>query len=628
MQIRFTVLRGKDAGQIRRFRLEPGQQIVIGRHEDCDFPLWDEAASRRHALLELNGAQLTLVDLGSSNGTFVNGEPADRLPLSGGERVRIGETEVRIETEGFQKRETVVIKKTDYTVESSLSPADVDLATSVARDAAGAARLNTLLEFVDQIQAHDGGEPILADLLEVAVETLDASGIVVPSAQQTAEPLWSETLTRPSGFKPTSIANSIVEQVLSEGNALQISDTSANPLTRTRESIVQRGVTSILSAPIRAGKRSLGVLYLESRGDRTYNEDDLAFIATLAKITGMALVTAEKLQTSRRLLKSQSRDEDAELVTRSERLRDHLEHLSRFAASGGPVLIFGETGSGKELLARYAHRHGLYREGPFVPVNCAAIPATLLESELFGHEKGAFTGATARKAGMFELANGGTLFLDEIGELPHELQPKLLRVLETGEFFRIGGRSPVSVQLLIVSATNRDLEQASVDGTFREDLFFRLNRFRVVSPPLRERPEDITLLARHFLHLVAQRLGGSEPEFAPDAVAALEAYSWPGNVRELRNVVERAVVVANGDVIRPKDLLLNENLSSSHSPTSDRSELEPRTIEQVEEEAIRVALHHTGGKKGEAAEILGIAWPTLRRKLKKYEIDPESPLSG
>ena len=287
-------------------------------------------------------------------------------------------------------------------------------------------------------------------------------------------------------------------------------------------------------------------------------------------------------------------------------------------------MIAGETGTGKELLAQYAHQHGPFNSGPFVPVNCAAIPGTLLESELFGHEKGAFTGATARKAGMFELANEGTLFLDEVGELPPDLQPKLLRVLETGEFFRVGGRSSVSVRLLIVSATNRDLEAGARDGVFREDLFFRLNRFRVQSPPLRERPEDVSLLARHFLTSAATKSGTPEPELTRDAEQLLRCYTWPGNVRELRNVIERAMVVSREGRIEPEDLLLNSILGPPDSDSAD--DRAPRSIEQVEEQAIRVALHHTGGKKGEAAEILGIAWPTLRRKLKKYQIDPESPL--
>ncbi len=625
MQVRLTILRGKEAGQVRRFRIEAGQPVVIGRHEECDLPLWDEAASRRHALLELSGSSLTVVDLGSSNGTYVNGDQLDRLELAGGERIRIGETEFRVETEGFQKRETVVLKSgSDYTVEQSLSPEDLDLGATMAPVGDGASRLNQLLELVDRVQAEESGEDILTALLQVAVTSLHAQGIVVPCSENSDQPLWSEVVSNPKSTKPSSLANSIVEQVLRDGNALQISDTSANPLTKSRESIVSRGVRSIVASPISARGRTLGVLYLESVDDRPYDASALAFVATLGQVAGMALVAAEKLQNTRRLLRTQKKVGHADLLTESKALRASLDHLARFAASGGPVLIVGETGTGKELLAQYAHRNGPYASGPFIPVNCAAIPATLLESELFGHEKGAFTGATARKAGMFELANEGTLFLDEVGELPPELQPKLLRVLETGEFFRIGGRAPVSVRLLVLSATNRDLEAGTRDGSFREDLFFRLNRFRVQSPPLRERPEDVALLAHHFLRHAAAKLDGVEAELTSEAERVLCQYGWPGNVRELRNVIERAVVVARDGRIEPPDLLLTHSLQHDDGP--DPTDLVPRSIEEVEERAIRVALHHTGGKKGEAAEILGIAWPTLRRKLKKYRIDPDTPL--
>ncbi|MCA8959958.1 MAG: sigma 54-interacting transcriptional regulator [Planctomycetes bacterium] len=624
--VRLTVLRGKDAGQVRRFRMESGDQVVIGRHEDCDLPLWDESASRRHALLEISGGALRIVDLGSSNGLYVNGVAKERASLTGGERIRIGETEVRVETEGFQKRETVVLTAgAEYTVESALAPDELDLGASLVTDASMRARFDQLLVLVDRVQAAETGEEILSTLLGLATESLDALGLVVPCTDSSTEPLWSEAQRTPGGTKVSRLADSIVDQVLREGNALQISDTRENPLTRTRESIVSRGVTSIIAAPIAGRGSTLGAIYLEGKGDRTYTEDDLAYVGTLAKIAGMALLAAERLQASRRIVRRQNRDVAAEIVTQSPALQTSLEHLARFAGSGGPVLIAGETGTGKELLARAAHRHGPYGDGPFIAVNCAAIPASLLESELFGHEKGAFTGAIARKSGMFELANEGTLFLDEIGELPHELQPKLLRVLETGEFFRIGGRAPVSVRLLVVSATNRDLEQASREGTFREDLFFRLNRFRVHSIALRERPEDIEPLALHFLDLASKRAGTPKGQLSPEATRVLTGYRWPGNIRELRNVVERAAVVAHDGVIRPNDLLLSSSLAAGPQAISSDS-LEPKSIDQVEEEAIRIALHHTGGKKGEAAEILGIAWPTLRRKLRKYGIDADDPL--
>lgn len=628
MQIRITILRGKDSGTVRLFRVEPEQPIVIGRHEECDLPLLDEAASRRHAMLEVDSNKLLLTDLGSSNGTIVNGEPVHQRAIRGGDRISIGETEFKIETEGFHRRETVVLRHPPaYQVESTLRPDEVDLGSSVNTDSTGRRRLKQLLDLIRATQEVEDGREVLDGLLQSARDALPCRvAAVVPCASGTTELLWEDALGGSPELRKSASTKSILERVSAEGEALRITDSSDDPQLQPRESMVRRGVLSILAAPIQARSRIEGVLYLDRDREPEYSAEDLTFAATLAQIAGMALHSVERVERSRRVLATRDQRTQSPIITGSARLEKNLEHLRRFSHSGGPVLIVGETGTGKELFAQEAHRAGPYATGSFIPVNCAAIPASLLESELFGHEKGAFTGATGRKAGMFELANGGTLFLDEIGDLPLELQPKLLRVLETGSFFRIGGRGPVSVELLLISATHRDLEQQVREGGFREDLYFRLNRFRVESLALRERPEDITLLADRFLELAARRLD-RELRWSAAARGALERYSWPGNVRELRNVVERASVVAQGPEVLPDDLLLTGSLepTSASSTGSGGGPSEPRSLDEVEEEAIRVALRHTGGKKGEAAEILGIAWPTLRRKLKKYDIDADAP---
>ncbi|MFN0059675.1 MAG: sigma 54-interacting transcriptional regulator [Planctomycetota bacterium] len=628
MHIRLTILEGRDLGQTRRFRIERGQQLVLGRHEECDVPLWDEAASRRHALIELIDEAVVITDLGSSNGTFVNEAQIDKRALRSGDRVRIGETHMRLEMEGFQRRETVIIKSdASYTVESSLPLDEVDLGAQLVSDTTRRDRLNHLLRMVDDVQGEEAGERIFRTLLLAGAAALKSEhAAVVPCSSRSREPLWTEVMSSPDGRESDArVSRAIVQQVLNEGNALRVSDPLTDPLTRSRQSIVQRGVASIIAVPIAARDRVHGVLYVEgSASTRTFDEEDLAYAATLGKVAGMALRNAERLQQSRRLLRSKERAQPSEILTESAALRETLQHLARFAASGGPVLVCGETGSGKELLALHAHRSGPYAAGSFLPINCAAIPAALLESELFGHEKGAFTGATGRKAGLFELAHEGTLFLDEIGDLPMELQPKLLRVLETGQFFRVGGGTPVAVSLLLVSATHRDLAEKVTLGEFREDLFFRLNRFRVASPPLRERRPDIVLLARHFLRQACARLGAPELELSAVACEVLTAYGWPGNVRELRNVIERAVVVTRSSSIEPDDLQLSTQSSlRAAAPAADGAR--PQSLDAMEEQAIRAALRFTGGRKGEAAELLGIAWPTLRRKLKTYRIDADRP---
>lgn len=629
MQVRITILRGKDTGQVRLYRIDGDQSVVIGRHEECDLPLFDEAASRRHAIVKLESGKLTLTDLGSSNGTQLNGEPVSSQALRPGDRIAIGETQFRVEIEGFHKRETVVLRPdSDYHVENSLSPDEVDLGAGVSTDPAGRLRLAQLLELIRRAQTDADGRAILdrlATTIRGALETRVV--IVVPCASGSAEPLWEEALLTEGAGVDSNSLRSMIERVAREGDALRIGDVAQDPMTRQRESMVGRGVQSILVAPIRIrDEATQGVLYLDRDRDPSFSEEDLTYVATLAQVAGLALSGAERLERSRQILKTRDRQVESPILTRSAALEQNLTHLRRFAQSGGPVLVVGETGSGKELFAQEAHRSGPHSDGAFIPVNCAAIPASLLESELFGHEKGAFTGATGRKAGMFELADHGTLFLDEIGDMPLDLQPKLLRVLENGQFFRIGGRSPVTVRLLIVSATHRDLEDRVSDGEFREDLYFRLSRFQVTAPALRERPEDVSLLADHFLDLSSRKLD-RELHWSDAARRALVEYSWPGNVRELRNVVERASVVASGPNIEPLDLLLSgDRLTGDGGSRNDASHnAEARSLEDVEEEAIRIALRHTGGKKGEAAEILGIAWPTLRRKLKKYEIDVDCP---
>ena len=300
-----------------------------------------------------------------------------------------------------------------------------------------------------------------------------------------------------------------------------------------------------------------------------------------------------------------------EMVTQYAPMQAVLDLIARVAKSDSPVLISGESGTGKELVARALHRLSGRGSGPLVDLNCEAIADSLIETELFGFEKGAFAGALARKTGLFELAAGGTLFMDEIGGLEPKLQGKLLRVLEQGSFFRVGGTQKVEVNARIVTATNKDLSAAVADGRFRSDLFYRVNTISIVLPPLRERAVDIPLLAKSFL---AHFGGANPPRVSDDAMCALQEYRWPGNVRELRNVMERAALLANGAVIQARDLPLSEaRLSNGASHNGDDvslAELERRHIETV--------LSRTNWHQGRAASVLGISSKTLYRKIREY----------
>ena len=329
---------------------------------------------------------------------------------------------------------------------------------------------------------------------------------------------------------------------------------------------------------------------------------------------------AEKAQLLRDNVALRARAPGAEpfagILTKSPRMQEVLHIVERVAPTDSTVLVLGESGTGKELVARAIHERSQRATRPFVPLHCGALPREVFESELFGHEKGAFTGAVSAKPGLIELADGGTLFLDEIGEIEPDVQVKLLRVLETGTFFRVGGTRPRHVDVRVVAATNRDLAEAMRSGDFRQDLFYRINTITVSLPPLRERPEDILVLARHFVETNAtyglKRLG--EP-----AVAALEAYEWPGNVRELLHAIERAVILAKGEQIEPGDLPPEVG---GRSAASAAAAVPAGSLERIERQHIVNTLRQVAGHRGKAAALLEIDPKTLYRKIHAYRIEP------
>jgi len=312
------------------------------------------------------------------------------------------------------------------------------------------------------------------------------------------------------------------------------------------------------------------------------------------------------------------------LIGKSKAMQEIFRQIRRVAPTRANVLIIGETGTGKELIARAIHQHSPRRDKPFVAVNCAAIPKELLESELFGHEKGAFTGAVRQKAGYFELADGGTLFLDEIGDMSPDLQAKLLRAIETKEFWRVGGTRPIEVDVRIIAATNRDLEEAVRKGEFREDLYYRLKVFTIRVPPLRERREDIPLLVQHFIKEICEQNGMEPLKITREAMDKLINYDWPGNVRELRNVIESAVITATSDTIDVDDLPEEIRGGGRRAEEEDDSRIDVRvgmSMDEIEKEAIRKTLQMTGGNKTKAANILKIGLRTLYRKIKQYGLE-------
>ena len=336
----------------------------------------------------------------------------------------------------------------------------------------------------------------------------------------------------------------------------------------SRERILQRlkigaahGIRSSVHVPLTGRGGVVGVLSLGAQREDAFSGDDLAFLTQVARQVALAIENAlaygevseqkQKLTLEKLYLEDELRSEGKfeEIIGRSESLRRVLDQIATVAPTDSTVLIYGETGSGKELIARAVHNLSARKSGAFVKLNCAAIPTGLLESEMFGHERGAFTGAISQRIGRFELANRGTIFLDEIGDIPLELQPKLLRVLQEREFERLGSTRTMRSDARLIAATNRDLDQFVAEGKFRSDLYYRLNVFPVRVPALRERPEDIPLLVRHFVQQFSRRLGKTIDAIPAETMTALTRYPWPGNIRELQNVIERAVILTNGPVL-------------------------------------------------------------------------------
>ncbi|HYO64238.1 MAG TPA: sigma 54-interacting transcriptional regulator [Pyrinomonadaceae bacterium] len=422
--------------------------------------------------------------------------------------------------------------------------------------------------------------------------------------------------------------------LIAEGKTISLLDTELPPPVRHifNETL---GGRAALVAPVRIGRQTFGLLGLVwSQPRAAFDEHEVALVEGIAVQIGTAL---ERDQLSGEVMRLKSvlheRHAHERIIGQAPAIKRAIELALNVADTQTSVLIQGESGTGKELLANLIHYNSRRKDRPYVKLNCGAIPETLLESELFGHERGAFTDARSRRRGKFEEADGGTLFLDEIGEMSLSAQVRLLRVLQDGEFTRVGGNEVVKADVRVVAASNVDLERAAANGTFRRDLFYRLSVFPIQLPPLRERPGDIHPLVIHFLEHYKQKTGRFIPGISRQALRALKEYDWPGNVRELENAVERAVIIASGRQIELDDLPEAISRAAHEERARTRGEREraaeegrcvsievrlPATVEEIERRAIEATLDYTGGDKTRAARALGIGRKTLYRKLQQY----------
>jgi len=617
----------------RAFSLEEGE-IWIGRDPSNQVSLLDALVSRRHCVLRREGPNIRLEDLESRNSTFVNGLPVKERVLAHGDQIRVGNSifvfhgaedqpsptsSVYLNDSATPGGPTVILRKENAVY---LQPSQSGLPSSArtVRD------LNALLNFSRTLGSVPDVATLQQRILDAIFEVAPADRAAVLLLEEGAEE-FSSTLGRYRNAgpeQPIQASQTILGQVMRENVAVLSNDVIEDETYRAADSLASPNVRSVLAAPMEAQGKLVGVIYMDASSSGVHFDAGLLqLILALGNIAGLALENARHMEwlggENRRLQQELSADHG--MVGESPAMRGVIDFISRVAARESTVLIWGESGTGKELVARAVHANSSRAGKSFVAINCAAITETLLESELFGHEKGSFTGAVAQKKGKLETADGGTLFLDEVGELAVPLQAKLLRVLQEREFERVGGTRSIKVDIRVIAATNRDLKEAARAGAFRQDLFYRLNVVSVRMPALRERKEDIPLLANFFALRFGEKVKRRVAGISPKARACLLAYEWPGNVRELENAIERAVVLGSTELIEVEDLpeALVEETTTEGEPVTALHE----GLREAKKQLIERAIEQAGGNYTEAAGILGVHPNHLFRLIKTLNLKPK-----
>ena len=618
MQPRLAAISGRLKGGI--FNVNDSGTI-IGRETSANLCIAESAVSRRHSLVAKRDDDYVITDLDSLNGTFVNDVPVKTRVLQHGDRVRIGESQFLFllhEGEASSKSSQIRLDENQVLSGSTVQVRFDDAMYLMARD------LSALMKVSTTINAIRGLEELQERLLMLLFEVVPAEReAILLTEDNSAEPLSVFGLHRTKGKDDTVVVSrTIVKQVIRDGVALLTSNT-LDPGLGT-DSLISSGSKSVLCVPLVMLERILGVIYLDSTNPRdVFNKDHLQLVTAIAGIAAVAIENArhfEWLESENRRLMADVNIEH-NMVGESGAMQRVYHFISKVSPTDSTVLITGESGTGKELAARAIHRNSNRSNKPFIAVNCAALNESLLESELFGHEKGAFTGALAQKKGRLEIADGGTLFLDEIGDLSPALQVKLLRVLQEREFERVGGTQTLKVDIRLIAATNRNLEEAIEAGEFRQDLFYRLNVVSFEMPALRDRREDIPLLANYFADKYSGKCNRRLLGLSAEAHARLKSYDWPGNVRELENAIERAVVLGTTELILPEDLpeaLLEHEVTTATTSTSYHD-----AVAQTKKKIILTAMEKSRGSYTEAAKLLGVHPNYLHRLIRNLNLKEE-----
>ncbi|MFZ3279108.1 MAG: sigma 54-interacting transcriptional regulator [Candidatus Sulfotelmatobacter sp.] len=608
-------------------------EITIGREATNGIAISDPSVSRKHCLVSGQDGRFLVRDLDSRNGTQVNGTGVEEQWLQHGDEIATGDSSFLFlleDEEAAPAAGRVEFEEAQYTAETTiLHPRDViylqpdRLLRELPTTSRLARNLNALFKISRIIPAIRDLNELQGQLLDLIFEIVPAGRGAILLADKEGQQFNSTFGRMRQAGQPqlVKVSRTVARQVLEQRVAILGSDVPGSEELREIESLAASQVHSLLCVPLTVFEQVIGCIYLDSDSPRNrLNEEHLQLVTAIACISAVALDSVRRLhwleQENVRLTVEISQERS--LVGEGERMREVYQFLKRAAPTDSTVLIEGESGTGKELAARALHRNSPRASKAFMAINCSAIPETLLESDLFGHERGAFTGAASLKKGRLEVADGGVVFLDEIGELAPTLQVKLLRVLQEREFERVGGIQPIKVDIRLIAATNCNLEQAVRDGSFRQDLYYRLAVLKVTMPALRERKEDIPMLVRHFVQKHAKRCKVKALPISREALARMKNYDWPGNVRELENAIERALVLASSDVILPEDL--PESLLE-RPPLPEMFEAKYHlAVKELKKQLILDAVEQTQGSYADAARILGVHPNYLHRLIRNLEL--------
>jgi transcriptional regulator with GAF, ATPase, and Fis domain len=620
----------------------PESEITIGRSASNDLCIPDRILSRQHCAIRKQDECYSIRDLGSRHGTLVNGVPISQQVLNAGDQIELGNSvfvflaggedarpqgnRAELSDSGEMPGAQTLLRREDsvYANLDTTTP-DFPQNTRVARD------LSTLLKIAQNISAVRDSESLAWQLLGMVFDVVPAErGAMIAFADDPEEPSWSVAWDRVMGpGVPVRISRTVVRRVLEEQSGLMIRDISSTDVLRGSVSFREFPVHSLICVPLTISGRISALMYVDTRDANAHFDDNhLQIMTAIASIASLAMENIahfEALKRENQNLRSQISLEH-NMIGASAPMREVFQFIQRVAPTESTVLILGESGTGKELVARAVHRNSPRAKGPFIAINCAAIAESLLESELFGHEKGAFTGAVAQKKGKIEAASGGTIFLDEVGELAAALQAKLLRVLQEREFERVGGIRPVKADIRVVAATNRNLQEAVQAGGFRKDLFYRLNVVAINVPPLRERRDDIPDLVEYFIQKTARKCNTRSKSLSPQARSSLMNYDWPGNVRELENAIERALVLGSTDSILVEDL--PDAIFESATSAGMAGTKYAGAVKDTKKQLILEALEQTSGSYIEAAKVLGLHPNSLLRLIRRLDLKPDAKRAG